>query len=196
MHVPSLVERILGTRVEPCNLTDDRKWRWAHLRTPSARQKLLFAVLSAQDDGAWGLVAIKDGDKRPVEVRKSLQDAKEFVKVSKGIGFPVAIGCPNPHADAWLLDDQEAVRSGLSLDSTHAIPVVKPGSYPKRDIDALVKLSPNKKGRTEYDLLSAVASDVKIERCPHAQETGFKAFREDVRSEFTPLLKSIDKANY
>ena len=86
----------------------------------------------------------------------------------------------------WLIDDQDAVRSALRLDSSEEIPVAT-SDNPKGALNALIGKSPDLDQKGEYGLLAEIASDVSYERCPQAEETGFKAFRDDVRQEFHSL---------
>ena len=181
--MPNLTANLLGRSVEPCNR--GKSWRWP--RAGKWRRKLLLAVRSAIDDGACGLVAARDGDKDPSRVRKELKKARDYVRSKSG--FPVAIGCPNPHAEAWLLDDQEAVRTSLGLAPGDVIPPVS--NQAKQHLNELMRRSPEYEKKEDcYKFLAVIASEVSIDRCSKAQETGLKAFREDVRAAFLHLVQS------
>ena len=92
-----------------------------------------------------------------------------------------------PHADAWLLDDPEAIRRALELPHDVEIQTVRQTNNPKATLQALIELSENE---TEDLLLilAQIGRHVDPSRCQHAKETGFKKFADEVRRELGPLV--------
>lgn len=202
--VPHLVEGILSHPVELAVIGSDQspqkgsdKWsdqsrrHWARLNSEGSgyRRKLLFAIRTAKDEGADGLVAVVDRDKT-----KDNSRLNELVKTrnedrQKTGHFPTAIGEAIPHGDVWLLDDPVAVRRGLDLAPSTEIVNVRRSKYPKDDLDDLIANAPRSEQEAEHPLTS-IARLVDASRCAHARETGFQAFVDEVRTEFGPLVAS------
>jgi hypothetical protein len=107
--VPRLVERIVGSAV--IEVTK----RWSRLHAKGYEKKLEFAVRQAQDAGTVGIVATADEDrsKGGQRCRKLIRARKELRQ--RSAPFPTALGCPKPHLEAWLLDDEVAVRTAMNL---------------------------------------------------------------------------------
>ncbi len=185
--MPRLVEGILEQQVQASGKVEHD---WPRLHGKSYPEKLLFAVREAESRAMPGVVATRDGDKWPKKRLKSLRDAREFV--ANRSPLPLAVGCPIPHAEAWLLDDPVAVRSVLSLPTNATIPTVRQSPYPKRSLDELINLSP-RRDEDSMKLLSDISANVTSARCVHWKETGFKAFLRTVTEELQHLAKGEPK---
>src|SRR5262245_49080943 len=124
--VPRLVEGVLGVSVQP------QFKRLDEFRVGGFARKLQFAVLEAEELGIKGVVATVDNDVRSRQGEKleGLAKGREAAQV-KSPGIAVAIGEANPHSEAWLLDDAQAVREALQLPTKIDIPPVKGLTYPK-----------------------------------------------------------------
>jgi hypothetical protein len=156
-------------------------------------RKLLFALRQARDDRADGLVATVDRDEgkegRLAHLRKARKADQE-----KWPGYPAAIGEAIPHAEAWLLDDQRAVRETLGLPRDCQIPTVTDVENPKRTLHELWESSPrrdaNPAEREIEHVLPQLAVRVDETRCAHARHTGFKAFVKEIRREIGPIFEA------
>ena len=110
--VPPIVKRILNT--EFSSLT--RNWAHLHGAGKGYQKKVRFAVLQALDAGAKGLIAVVDRDRAQRDRLKRLREARDDDRMQKP-PFPTAFGEANPHGEAWLLDDPQAIREALRLES-------------------------------------------------------------------------------
>lgn len=118
---PHLVATIVETEVEPATTS------WARLNAAGKGhdRKLLFAIRDARDNGLEGVVATIDQDKSPGRERlKSMRAARTKDRETPP-PLPTALGCADPHAEAWLLDDAVAVRTVLQLEPVSVIPNVR-----------------------------------------------------------------------
>ncbi|MGE0434079.1 MAG: hypothetical protein AB7K09_04705 [Planctomycetota bacterium] len=177
--VPCLVEGILSCTVEVLR-TD----HWARLhRSAGSRygRKLDYAVRRCAD-AADGVVATVDCDAEDRGVRLAELDAgREHARETRPI--PIAIGEARPNADAWLLDDAEAVKTALGLSAQHKVPAV--GRNCKETIDQLR----DEAGQTDTASLTAIARLVEERRSRDPKSTGFAAFADDVRRVLGPLME-------
>jgi hypothetical protein len=180
---PALVERLVGTRFE---------WRfepWRRLHGKGYENKLLFALVQARDDDRAGVVATVDRDNSSSDERlRELQRGRERDRTDRP-SLPAALGCADPHAEAWLLDDAVAVREVLDLPSTTAVPNVRKVSYPKQELDRLHAGSARSREQPRT-ICAEIASRLDPSRCAHADATGLSAFVKDVQSELGPLAAS------
>jgi len=179
--VPCLVERILGADVE--GETDE----WARLHEGKGYgQKLRFAIRSAKAQGLHGLVVTLDRDKAPKSERlRKLKEARDADR-HRDIFVPTAVGEARPHGEAWLLDDQRAVREALGLPSDTDVPTGRRARNPKTELLKLLRQSPRRRERPLV-VFPEIAKLVELSRCPHAEQTGFQNFSDDVVRELGSL---------
>ncbi len=182
--VPRLVQTILATPFD--GITRE----WARLHGEAGRglpRKLRFAILLGRDKSAAGLVGTIDADKDPRRQRlRTLQDARQEERV-RGTTMGIALGEASPHGEAWLLDDAVAVREALQLAADANIPTTRQTRSPKAALEQLLTQSALA-GRRPVEIWPKIAERVELQRCAHAEETGFAAFAKDVRAELGPLF--------
>jgi hypothetical protein len=178
--LPLLVARILGATVES-SFTG-----WPRLSGRGYKHKLVFAHMQAIDAGVDGLVAVVDRDRDSAGARMTaLRQGREQER-ARTPEAPIALGQAEPHLEAWLLDDEVAVRRGLRLAAKHPIPNVAKCSNPKEEIETLREAA-HEENDSVLAALSRIAAEVEPARCAHAKRTGFKAFHDDVRHELRPI---------
>jgi len=176
--VPRLVERTLGVPVR------EEVRRWPRLHGRGYEKKLRFATLQAEDGGAGGLVATVDADRNPERIRtlRAARDSQRTIAPS----FPTALGQAEPHGEAWLLDDDVAVRTALRLPGDTEVPSVRHANTPKENLQRLHAMS-TRAGEPLRDIYRDIAASVEIARCRRPRDTGFKSFADDVRAELASL---------
>jgi hypothetical protein len=181
---PHLVKRIVGVDVEAQAVP------WARLNEAGHGydRKLLFAIRQARAEGLQGIVATIDQDKSPGRDRFHDLVAGRTRDREKAAPLPTALGCADPHAEAWLLDDPVAVRTVLQLANDAHIPNVRHVDSPKNEIAALHSSSP-RSDEPVRAILVEIAQALEVARCQHADETGFHRFVEDVHDEIGPLAE-------
>jgi hypothetical protein len=182
--VAPLTQRLLSTPIE------HQFVRWPHLfgAGKGYAKKLRFAMLQVRRHGLQGLVGVVDSDSRHSgrhlpKLMKARTDAR-----STGDSTPVALGEAIPHLEAWLLDDPVAVRTALGFTSDVEIKSPTKINSPKEELQMLCSSCPM--GQTAIEILAQVASLLSMERCNHAQQTGFEKFAAEVEQELRPLCKS------
>jgi hypothetical protein len=161
---------------------------WKLIKLPSSKgggyqRKLEFAIRQARDAGWNGVVAAVDRDREPPRERlKKLEDARDNDRrnVSR-VQIPVGIGEANPHGEAWLLDDEKAVRDVLQIPGTVSLPAVTKCD-PKATLHSLS--TEHQPTTPAFDLLRLIANKVIPGRCNHANVTGLKEFLDDLHAEF------------
>jgi hypothetical protein len=191
--LPPLVEGLLKTKIDAAfsmwpRLSD----RQGGMIPKGFARKLVFALRTARDRGLQGLVAVVDQDREPPGRRlKQLKSGRDADRQQLP-PLPTALGEARPHIEAWLLDDPDAVRTGLSLPPAETVPNVRKTKNPKAEIERLRHLSltdhPNSRGA-----LRAIAVNVALDRSAHASETGFEQFAAEVRQELNPLVGPSDQ---
>jgi hypothetical protein len=182
---PHIVRRLISVAVEP----RDIPWPRLNRAGRGYDRKLLFALGRARDEGLDGVVATIDQDKSPGKVRlRSMEEARTKDR-QKAPPLPTALGCADPHAEAWLLDDPLAVREALRLDSHMPIPTVRKVKSPKDEITRLHERSP-RNGDPIREILVDIARGLERNRCQHARETGFAHFAKEVEAEIGPLARA------
>lgn len=179
---PPLVRQITGSDVNATTRA------WARLNAGKGYgRRLQFAIRQARDEGLQGVVATIDHDKsRGQERLRDLRDGRSKDRHTSA-PLPTALGCANPHSEAWLLDDAVAVRASLSLDAKTPIPSVRTTGNPKGLLAALHSQSPRADVPIR-EILIAIATAIDPRRCQHQDKTGFAAFADDVREEMRPLI--------
>ena len=180
--VPRLVEGILEIEVRETF----RPWARLHGGGSGYGRKLAFALGQARDLNAQGLVATIDRDHdhsggRLGAVRKRRDDVRTVSPP-----FPTALGEASPHLEAWLLDDEVAVRTALRLDPDRVVPNVRNEKHPKSALEALHAAS-RRAGDRPLEVWADLARAVRPERCAHAQSTGFEEFVAEISLELGPL---------
>ena len=139
------------------------------------------ALLEVRRLGFDGLVAVLDRDTAPAGDR--LDQAKAGVERDRSdlhrVPVPTALGEANPHFEAWLSDDGDAVRSVLKISAEEAVPGVADGS-PKVTLERLVA----DRGMDRDETKAAVAAAVDVVRCRSAGDTGLAEFVAELRREF------------
>jgi hypothetical protein len=175
--VPPLIETVLGIRVQALFRA------WSDIRTGGYERKLKFAVRTAIDAGVSALVATVDTDKdRQRDKLHRLRNART-ADPHCGSLVEVALGEATPHAEAWLLDDEVAVRAGLNLPSRIKIPTPRQVESPKEALEDLRRDS-DRSHDPILEVLIDIARQVQPSRCMRAKETGFHALQEELRSAF------------
>ncbi len=181
--VPELVQKILGCKI------GERSQPWARLHDAGRgyERKLRFAMISAQADGADGLVVTIDRDKdhkgeRIERLRQGRLDAR-----NRNLKIPTALGQAIPHGEAWLLDDPVAVKTTLELPESVETPSVLKTKSPKTAMESMLAGS-RRAGQRPLQVWADIAEKIELSRYQHAQETGFKQFAEDVESELRGLV--------
>ena len=179
--VPHLIWNILGTEIE----ATPHLWARLNSRGSGYPRKLMFAVRQAKDAGVNGLVAVVDRDKMPDRTRlASMREARDKDRQTTP-PFPTVLGEADPHGEAWLLDDEVAVRQGLRLSRNYQIPSVRTVASPKEALSRLIRQS-ERQDVEVMEVLKDVARGVVPTRCNHANETGFQGLIEETKAEFGP----------
>lgn len=183
--IPPLLESLLGVRI---HLVEFRAWSKIQLsnkhRTNKGYEVKLASLIQSAliRDPIPVVVATVDTDSDPLgEKRKKLEGvlaAEEVVRDQKVI---VIVGEANPHAEAWLLADPQAIREALELHEDCPIPAIRASNYPKNDLNALRDQSRYHKEPLK-DWLARVAGCVRSHRCTAKKDTGFDAFESHVQT--------------
>jgi hypothetical protein len=182
---PHLVKRLISSPIEPFAAP----WPRLHQAGRGFDRKLLFALRGAREQGLDGVVATVDQDRsRGKERLRSLEAARTKDREAAA-PMPTALGCADPHAEAWLLDDAVAVREALRLERDTPIPTVRKVQSPKNEIAALHARSPRNSDPIRA-ILVEIARKLDPDRCQHARETGFAHFTKEVKTEIAPLARS------
>ena len=178
---PPLVQTIAGFPILP----SFRPWPRLHGTGRGYDRKLLFALGKARREDLQGIVATVDRDKSPHSERLgSMKAARERDRATRP-PLPTALGCADPHAEAWLLDDPQAVRKTLKLPVTVAIRSVLKIKDPKRELGKLQAKSP--RDEAPKAIMAEIAAALDPGRCKHGKRTGFESFVAEVRGEIAPL---------
>ncbi len=182
---PHLVKVITGADVDPIPMP------WPRLNEAGRGydRKLLFAIRKARDEGLEAVVATVDQDKSRSRDRLRALVAARTRDRETAPPLPTALGCANPHAEAWLLDDPVAVRTVLRFDPGLAIPTVRKVASPKDELTGLHTRS-ERAGEPIRTILVEIAQALDPIRCQHARETGFEDFTAEVRDEIGPLARA------
>lgn len=143
----------------------------------------------AREQGLDGLVATVDRDRSPGRDRLGSLDAARKEDRQARPPLPTAIGCADPHAEAWLLDDPRAVRDALRLEASTPVPNARKVDDPKQALNDLHSGSPRARD-LRLLVLAEIAAKLDPARCSHRAETGFGRFVEDIRREIGPLART------
>ena len=162
-------------------------WKEVRLHGRGFGKKLAYAILRAKESGSKAVIATVDCDNaQPRSRLRQLSDARELDR-AKNPPFPTALGEANPHLEAWLLDDNVAVRRAIQLPTDIAIPNCKDVASPKDALNDIVRKQ--EASQLSYvEALGMIAACVDPKRCVHAKDTGFAAFVDDVRHELAAQI--------
>ncbi len=160
---------------------------WTKYRVHSFRKKLRLALLLAREANANGLIASTDQDNvRPAKLTELKEARAEDRQANPPI--PTALAVPNPHLEAWLLDDKVAVQEVYGI-PTERVPNVDEVDNPKAELSALFRSSElAASGHTEIETLKSIASRLNPTRCQHRQSTDLRAFLRDLKDEFRSVF--------
>ncbi len=179
--MPALVASITQT---PFHATCSK---WTSYRVHTHHKKLLFALHLAREANANGLIASTDQDTVGAAKLSELQEARAGDR-EVNPPLPTALAVPNPHFEAWLLDDKVAVQEVYGI-PTERIPNVDEVDNPKAELSALFRSSElADAGDTEFETLKSISSRLDPTRCQHKQPTGLRAFLRDLKDEFRSLF--------
>ena len=179
--IPALVESLTPTRFQATFS------KWTRYRVHSHRKKLLFALHLAREANANGLIASTDQDTAGPAKLRELQEARAADR-EVNPPLPAALAVPNPHLEAWLLDDKVAVQEVYGI-PTERVPNVDEVDNPKAELSALFRSSElANAGHTEIETLKSISSRLEPTRCQHTQSTGLRAFLRDLKGEFRSLF--------
>ena len=151
--------------------------------------KLYYALRSARVGAADGVVATIDADKERGHQRLAAMKMAREADRAEHSPLPTALGEAIPHNEAWLLDDQIAVREVLQLPRAAVIPNVRRCEYPKDSLETLLQESP-RHDEPPLTIWAEIAGRVESKNCHHKKETGFEAFVGEVQQELGPLFAS------
>ena len=159
-----------------------RAWRDLRGHGKGYGRKLKYARRVASNESLQGLVAIVDTDRTKPRFRlREMGKARDDERAA-GHELPIAVGEAKPHAEAWLLDDAQAVRSALSLGEEADVPSVRNLRDAKGALESLLRESPRREDapRTVW---ADIAGKLDLKRCAQAKQTGFAAFAKDIKEE-------------
>lgn len=188
--VAKLVEGLIGHSFAPIDT------RLPRLNTPQTRieggrgrgyaRKITYAIRKARSEKLDGLIVALDADKdRHHERLKQAKRARDADR-QKWPPFPAAIGESRPHFEAWLLDDQKALREALALPKDATIPAPAQ-CVPKEEIDRLWKTS-DCAALPFCEIAAEIAVRLRLERCAQRGRTGLQAFADELNAEIKPLF--------
>ncbi len=161
---------------------------WTEYRVHTHHKKLLLALHNARESNADGLIASTDQDAAGPAKLRELQEARAADR-EVNPPLPTALAVPNPHFEAWLLDDKVAVQEVYGI-PTERIPNVDEVDNPKAKLSALFRSSElAATGPTEVETLKSISSRLDPTRCQHRQSTGLRAFIRDLKDEFRSLFE-------
>ena len=179
--MPALVGSLTPTRFQATFS------KWTKYRVHSHRKKLLLALHLAREAHADGLIASTDHDTVGAAKLGELQQARTEDREAYP-PLPTALAVPDPHFEAWLLDDKVAVQKVYGI-PTERIPNVDEVDNPKAELFALFRSSkPAEAGQTEFETLESLSSQLNPARCQHMQSTGLRAFLRDLKDEFRSIF--------
>lgn len=181
--MPALVAAITQT---PFHATCS-KWTSYRLHRPGFRNKLLLALDFARESNADGLIAFTDQDTAGETKLRELQKGRATDR-ELNPPLPTALAVPNPHFEAWLLDDKVAVQEVYGV-PTERVPNVDEVDNPKAELSALFRSSElAAAGHREFETLESISSKLNPTRCQHRRSTGLRAFLRDLKDEFRSLF--------
>ncbi len=179
--MPALVASITKTPFQPTSS------EWTKYRVHSFRKKLVLALHLAREANADGLIASTDQDTAGSAKTRELREARAADR-EVNPPLPTALAVPNPHFEAWLLDDKVAVQEVYGVPTEH-VPNVDEVDDPKAELSALFRSCElATAGHTEFESLESISRKLNPTRCQHRQSTGLRAFLRDLKAEFRSLF--------
>jgi len=177
--VPHFVETHLGVRVSP----KFRAWKDLELARGGYERKLKWVAREAIADRVKWIVLTVDTDKDPQrdKLRRLRDGCDQMPQI--GVLVHVAIGEATPHAEAWLLGDQRAVRESLQLPASTVIPTPVAVKDSKKALQELQGQS-DRCNDPILEVLADIARRVRPTRCTHKKETGFQSFLDNLQRAF------------
>ena len=161
--------------------------KWTRYRVHSLGKKLRLALDFARASNASGLIASTDQDTIGVAKLSELQEARAADRQDNP-PLPTALAVPNPHFEAWLLDDKIAVQEVYGI-PTDRVPNVDKVDNPKKELSALFRSSElAASGQKEFETLKSISSRLDPARSQHKKQTGLRAFLRDFKNEFRSLF--------
>ena len=151
--------------------------------------KFRLALRQAHRESRDGVLALLDTDKDKKRSRLAQLHKARTAHEAKSAPRPTATGEADPHAEAWLLDDADAVRKGLELDLATETPTIAKAESPKRELERLYSESP-KSEQDKADAWRAIAHQLDPSNCQHARATGLTKFLDDIQREFVASTAS------
>ena len=135
-----------------------------------------------------GFIAVIDKDKDSKGIRfKDLEEGKK--KVLAEVMLPISIGEAIPHGEAWLLDEEKAVREALYLDGNTEVPGTKVSKNPKETLTELYQES-RRASEDRTVVWEDIAKGVDLTKYSRPRETGFARFEKEVKDE---IKRAIEK---
>lgn len=180
--LPPIIGNILEVEV------NSRFDAWKSLRVHGGYPgKLKYAIRRIiANGGDQGLVAVVDQDKDQKGDR--IDQLKRAREDSRSLGVPTAVGRAIPHGEAWLLDDPEAVKTGLGLPAGARVPSPRRVGSPKYALTGLYQK--NTRGlSTRKDAWRLIALEIQPNRCRTPSRTGYAEFVEDLTQELLILTR-------
>lgn len=157
----------------------------------SLLQKVRFARRQSYYNRSNGAVFVVDSDGEFKRRNRELHNGRDLGPSN----LPMAVGVAQPCIESWLLADAEAVRGGLNLGKTPALPD-KPEELPPPNTDrqhnpktilaAFGKAQRQELSAAEKDAIAGKMTDFNLarERCPMS----FAPFADEVETHIRPLF--------
>ena len=188
--VPILMHRLCG---KPKGMLVKSR-RLMHLEGRTLRKKVWLAKHQAWVNGSQAAVFVIDSEANPTalpKIKGELEDGR-----NDGLPqFPMVVGAAQPSIETWLLTDASAIRRGLDLPETPAVPD-KPEELPAPNQDRkrnpkteLTRIAGSRKkelSADEKDRIAGAMNDMGLPRarCP----LGFAPFADEVEDRIRPLF--------
>ncbi|MGD0897190.1 MAG: hypothetical protein ABR915_05095 [Thermoguttaceae bacterium] len=166
-----------------------------YLQRKRLHQKVQVAKQQAHGHGSHAAVFVVDSEGGPKELKAKRAQLEEG-RDRKLPDFPMAVGVAHPCIESWLLADAAAIRRGLDLPATPAVPA-DPESLPapchdadenpKRVLCKLAGVAKKELSADEKDCIARAMNDLALvrQRCP----LGFAPFADEAERHIRPLFK-------
>lgn len=188
--VPILLHKLCG---KPDRMLVKSR-RLMHLEGRTLRKKVWLAKHQAWVNGSNAAVFVIDSDAKPKalpRMRAELEDGRDGGLEE----FPMAVGVAQPCIESWLLTDATAIRRGLDLPETPAVPdkpeeLAAPNQdrnrNPKTELVRIAGSRTKELSTKEKDSIAGEMNDIRLPRarCP----LGFAPFADEVEDRIRPLF--------